>query len=207
MVSLVASRFQLARERRRELGVDEEAQSGGPQDGVVALPGGKLQHCGDVFGFEVWVVCENLFARSAGSQEVEHVLHADAQATNARTAPADVWAHRNTVERAHRSIVARLRLLGGERQDSLLRQVGGIRQRRVNARQGERGIALDDLLGGQPVRQVRKNRGNGDSCAANACLAVENGRIDGDVFAPVHLAIVANVCGLLGTDSRGGRDA
>jgi hypothetical protein len=36
---------------------------------------------------------------------------------------------------------------------------------------------------------------------------VENGRIDGDVFAPVHIAIVANLCGLLGTDSRGGRDA
>ncbi len=43
--SLVASRFQLARERLRELGVDEETQSGGPQDGVVVLPGGKLQHC------------------------------------------------------------------------------------------------------------------------------------------------------------------
>ena len=109
--SLVASRFQLARERRRELGVDEEAQSGGPQDGVVVLPGGKLQHCGDVFGFEVWVVCENLLARSASSKEIEHVLHADAQATNARTAPADVWAHCNAVERAHRSIVARLRLV------------------------------------------------------------------------------------------------
>src|SRR5690606_33424943 len=124
--SVVASRFQLARERRRELGVDEESQSGGPQDGVVVLPGGKLQHCGDVFGFEVWVVCENLFARSAGSKEVEHVLHADAQPTNARTAAADVWAHRNAVERAHRFIVARLRLLGRERQDLLLRQVGNI---------------------------------------------------------------------------------
>jgi hypothetical protein len=36
---------------------------------------------------------------------------------------------------------------------------------------------------------------------------VEDSRIDGDVFAPVHTAIVANVCGLLGTDSCGGRDA
>jgi hypothetical protein len=36
---------------------------------------------------------------------------------------------------------------------------------------------------------------------------VEHCRIDGDVLAPVHIAIVANVCGLLGTDSRGGRDA
>jgi hypothetical protein len=44
--SYVASRFQLARECRRELGVDEKAQSRAPQDGVVVLPGGKLQHCG-----------------------------------------------------------------------------------------------------------------------------------------------------------------
>jgi hypothetical protein len=36
---------------------------------------------------------------------------------------------------------------------------------------------------------------------------VEDGRIDGDVLAPVHVPIVAKVYGLLGTDSRGGRDA
>jgi hypothetical protein len=36
---------------------------------------------------------------------------------------------------------------------------------------------------------------------------VENSRIDGDVLAPVHIAIVANKCGLSGTDSSGGRDA
>jgi hypothetical protein len=36
---------------------------------------------------------------------------------------------------------------------------------------------------------------------------VQNSRIDGDVLAPVHIVIVANVCGLLGTDSCGGRDA
>ena len=97
--------------------------------------------------------------------------------------------------------------LRGERQDSLLRQVGGIRQRRLNARHRQRGIALDDLLDRQPVCQVRKNHGNGNSRAANACLAVEHCRIDGDVLAPVHIAIVANVGGLLGTDSCGGRDA
>jgi hypothetical protein len=94
-----------------------------------------------------------------------------------------------------------------ERQDSLLGQVGGIRERCLNGRHRERGIALDDLLGGQPVCKVGKNHGNGNSRAANACLAVENSRIDGDVLAPVHIAIVANVCGLLGTDSCGGRDA
>jgi hypothetical protein len=103
--------------------------------------------------------------------------------------------------RAHRAKLRR------EGQDSLLGQVGGIRQRRLNARHRERGIALDDLLGGQPVCQVRKNHGDGNSRATDARLSVEDSQIDGDVFAPVHIAIVANVCGLLGTDSRGGRDA
>lgn len=102
---------------------------------------------------------------------------------------------------------AHMAKLRRERQDSLLGQVGGIRQRCLNGRHRERGIALDDFLGGQPVCQVRKNYGNGNSRAANACLAVELLRIDGDVLAPVHPAIVANVCGLLGTDSCGGRDA
>ena len=86
-----------------------------------------------------------------------------------------------------------------------MRQVGGIRQRRSNACRRERGVALEDLLGGQPVRQVRQDDGNGNSRVTNACLAVKNSRIDGDVFAPVHTAIVANVCGLMGTDSSGGR--
>ncbi len=51
--SPLASRLQLARERRRELRVDEKAQSSAPQDGVVVLPGGELQHCGDVLGFKI----------------------------------------------------------------------------------------------------------------------------------------------------------
>ena len=59
--------------------------------------------------------------------------------------------------RAH---TAKLRRKG---QDSLLRQVGGIRQRRLNARRRERGVALEDLLGGQPVCQVRQDHGNGNS--------------------------------------------
>jgi hypothetical protein len=99
------------------------------------------------------------------------------------------------------------RKLCREGQDSFVSQVGGVRQGRLNARHRERRIALDDLLGRQPVCQVSKNHGNGNSRAANACLAVEHCRIHGDVLAPVHIAIVANVCGLLGTDSRGGRDA
>ncbi len=73
--SPLASRLQLARERRRELRVDEKAQSSAPQDGVVVLPGGELQHCGDVLGFEIWVIRENLLARGTGRKEVEHILH------------------------------------------------------------------------------------------------------------------------------------
>ena len=108
---LVASRFQLARERGRELGVDEKAQSRAPQDGVVVLPGGELQHCGDVLGFEVGIIRENFLARRTGGKEIEDILHTDAQATNARTTPADLRAHRNAVERAHTRIVARLSLI------------------------------------------------------------------------------------------------
>ena len=162
--SLVALRFQLARERRRELGVDEEAQSRAPQDRVVVLPGGKLQHCGDVFGFEVWVVCENLLARSAGSKEVEHVLHADAQATNARTAPADVWAYRNAVERAHGSIVARLRLvvrspaLVAERHCFAGEPVRRVADRRSNilARQPE--VRIHQVAFGSPSAHLPQNQ-------------------------------------------------
>jgi hypothetical protein len=94
-----------------------------------------------------------------------------------------------------------------EGQDSFLRQVGGIRQGRLNAGRRERRVALNDLVGRQPVRQICQHDRNGNPRAANACLPVKDGRIDRDVFAPVHTAIVANVCGLLGTDSCGGRDA
>ena len=89
--------------------------------------------------------------------------------------------------RAHR------RKLRGKGQDSLLRQVGGVRQGRKNVRRRERGVALEDLIGGEPVCQVREDGGNGNSRTTDARLAVENSRIDGDVFAPVHMTIVANV--------------
>src|SRR5438093_368385 len=88
-----------------------------------------------------------------------------------------------------------------EGQDSLLRQFGGIRQGRLNGRRRERGIALENLFRGQAVCQVRQDHGNGNSRATKAGLAVENSRIDGDVVAPVHAAIVANMFGLTGTDS------
>lgn len=78
---------------------------------MVVLPGGELQHCGDVLGFEVRIVRENLLPRHTRGKEVEDILHPDAQATNARTAPADLWAHCDAVERAQTAVVARLDLI------------------------------------------------------------------------------------------------
>jgi hypothetical protein len=47
-VSVVAARVDEARERRRELGVNEKAQSCAPQDRVIVLLGRKLQDRDDV---------------------------------------------------------------------------------------------------------------------------------------------------------------
>ena len=86
---------------------------------------------------------------------------------------------------------AHARKLRREGQDSLLRQVGGICQSRLNARRSERGVALEDLLGGQPICQVSQHHSNRNSRATNACLAVKDSRIDRDVFAPVHRMLLA----------------
>ena len=101
---------------------------------------------------------------------------------------------------------AHTRKLRRKRKDSLLRQGGRICQGRVNGRARQRGIAPENFLGGQAVCQVRQDHGDRNSCATNARLAVENRRIDGDVFAPLHVAILINECGLAGTGCLGGRD-
>jgi hypothetical protein len=38
-------------------------------------------------GLKVGIVCQDLFAVGAGSKQVEHVLHADAKASNTWTTP------------------------------------------------------------------------------------------------------------------------
>lgn len=111
MLSPVAARLDVARQRWWELGVYEKAQSRAPQDRVVVLLGRKLQNRGDVLGFEVGIVRQDLFTRGASSEEVEHVLHTDAKTSNAWTAPANVGTYCDPVERAHTRIVARLSLI------------------------------------------------------------------------------------------------
>ena len=108
VLGTVSERFNSSCERRWELSVDEKAQSCAPEHRVIVLLGGELQNCRDVVGFEIRVVCQDLFARSSGGEEVEHVLDADAEAANARTAATDIRTHRDSVDRAHAGIVTRL---------------------------------------------------------------------------------------------------
>lgn len=119
MFGLVAARLDVARQRWWKLGVYEKAQSRAPQDEVVVLLGRKLQDRGDVLGFEVGIVREDLFTRGAGSEKVEQVLHADAKASDARTATANVGTHCDPVERAHIGIVARPGAVKVARHDGL----------------------------------------------------------------------------------------
>src|SRR3989442_4129577 len=62
---------------------------------VIVLLGGEFQDCRDVVGFEIRIVRQDLVPRGAGSEEIEYVLHADAEATNARTAAAHIGTHRD----------------------------------------------------------------------------------------------------------------
>ena len=110
MVRVMAERFNLSCERRRKLGVYEKAQSCAPQDGVIVLLGRELQDRGDVLGFKVGIVRQNLFGRGARSEQVQNVLHSNPEPTNARTATADIGIYCDPIEGAHRAIVARRRL-------------------------------------------------------------------------------------------------
>lgn len=78
---------------------------------MIVLAGGEFEYCRDVFWFEVGVVGQDLVARRAGGQEVEHILHTNAKATNARAAAANVGSHRDSVYRAHRINPCGIRLL------------------------------------------------------------------------------------------------
>lgn len=106
MVRVMAERWNLSCERRRKLGVYENAQSRAPQDGVIVLLGGELQDRGDVLGFKVGIIRQNLFARGASSEEVQDVLYADPQSTNGRATTAHIRIHCDPIKRAHGKIVA-----------------------------------------------------------------------------------------------------
>ena len=108
MLGIMAERLNSSGESRRELSVDEKAQSRASQNRMIVLLGGKLKNRGDVVGFEIGVVCEDLFPRGAGSKEIKHILHADAQTANTRAAATDVRTHRDSIDQAHGPILARL---------------------------------------------------------------------------------------------------
>jgi hypothetical protein len=97
----VAERFNLSREGGWKLSVDEEAQSCAPQDRMIVLPGGELQNCRDVVGFEVRIVRKDFFPRCPSGEKIEHVPHANAEATNTRAATANIRRHSDSVHRAH----------------------------------------------------------------------------------------------------------
>ena len=93
----VAKRFNSSCESRRELSVDEEAQSCAPQHRVIVLLGRELQDRGDIVGLEVGVVGQDLLARGTSSKEIQHIFDADAKTANARTPAANTRVHGDSV--------------------------------------------------------------------------------------------------------------
>ena len=91
----------LSRGRGWQLSVDERAQSCAPHDRVIALTRGKLENRCDVVGLEIRIISEDLLACGAGGEQVQHVLHTDAQAANARATAAHIRSHRDSFYRAH----------------------------------------------------------------------------------------------------------
>jgi hypothetical protein len=81
---------------------------------------------------------------------------------------------------------AHARALRREGQNPLLRQIGGIRQGRLNVSCSERWVASNDVVGGEPVSQIGEDDRHWNPRATNARLAVKNSLVDRDVFAPVH---------------------
>ena len=97
VLSAVAKRFESARHRRRELGFYEKAQSCAPQDRMIALLGRELQDRGDILGFEVGVIRQDLFARPPAASK------SSTSFTRIRrpTVPSDVRALIRTMARAN----------------------------------------------------------------------------------------------------------
>src|SRR3984893_19129508 len=75
--------------------------SGNAQHRMIALPRRVFECRGNVSGFEQRVIFENFLAAGAGSQEVEHVLDADAQAPETGTPAALVRIDRYAAQFAH----------------------------------------------------------------------------------------------------------
>ena len=77
----------MPRQGRRQLSIDDEF-SRYPKHRVVGLSGSVLQARPDIFSFQVRIIVEDFFLRSAGSHQIQHVFDADTQPTNARPAAA-----------------------------------------------------------------------------------------------------------------------
>ena len=101
VLGIVAERLNSSCESRRELSVDEEAQSCAPQHRVIVLLRGELQNRGDVVGLEIGIIREDLLARRARGEQIENVFDTDPKAADARTATAHLRVHRDSVHRAH----------------------------------------------------------------------------------------------------------
>ena len=82
------------------------------QDRVIGLARGVLQGCGDVFVFEVWKVVQNLGPRIACRQQVQDILHADSQASDAGTATADIGIEGYSINMCHLKPIGRTTDLG-----------------------------------------------------------------------------------------------
>src|SRR5271154_7034362 len=68
---------------------------------MIALSRGVFERRCDIAGFQQRIVRENLFAGRARSQEIEHVLDANAQTPQAGPAAALVRIKRNALQFAH----------------------------------------------------------------------------------------------------------
>ena len=70
--------------------------------------------------------------------------------------------------------------------DSLLREVRGVAQRGWDRICRKAWIAVANFLGRQSGRKVREDNGDWNTSAADAGLAMADGRVNGDVVLPPH---------------------
>jgi hypothetical protein len=75
---------------------------------MVVLSRRELQGGGYIVVFQIRIVSQDLVACRASGEELENILHANAQAANARTATADIPIHGDSLGGAHIGILIRL---------------------------------------------------------------------------------------------------
>jgi len=75
--------------------------SGDAQNRVIALTRGEFEDGGNIRRFKQRIILQDLLARSAGRQEIQDVLDANAQGPDARTSAALLWINGDAVQFAH----------------------------------------------------------------------------------------------------------